>query len=42
MHEQIIDNAPAIVWLAYSVHGNEICPTEAAMLTAYHLLADRA
>ena len=39
--QAIIENAPAIVWLAYSVHGNEICPTEAAMLTAYHLLADQ-
>ena len=32
---------PAIVWLAFGVHGNETSSTEAAMLTAYHLLADR-
>lgn len=38
----LIENSPAIVWLGYSVHGNEICPTEAAMITAYHLLADRS
>ena len=35
--QQIIDNNPAIVWLAYAVHGNEISPTDAALLTAWHL-----
>ena len=30
---------PATVWLAYSVHGNEISGVNAAMITAYHLLA---
>ncbi len=37
----LIQNAPAIVWLAYCVHGNEISPSDAALLTAYHLLADQ-
>ena len=37
---EVIAKAPAIVWLAYCVHGNEISPTDAALLTAYHLLAD--
>lgn len=37
--DALVDDLPAIVWLAYSVHGNEISGTEAAMLTAYHLLA---
>ncbi len=37
----IIDNQPAVTWLSYSVHGNEISSTDAAMLTAYHLLASR-
>jgi hypothetical protein len=32
--------APAIVWLAYGVHGNEISSGDAALLTAYTLLAD--
>ncbi len=32
---------PVIVWLAYSVHGNEISPAEASMATARHLLASR-
>ena len=30
---------PGSVWLAYGVHGNEISSTDAAMMTAYHLLA---
>jgi hypothetical protein len=38
---EIIRNQPAVTWLSYSVHGNEISSTEAAMLTAYHLLASR-
>ncbi len=37
----LIENSPAIVWLAYCVHGNEISPSDAALLTAYHLLADQ-
>jgi len=39
--QEIIENQPAITWLSYGVHGNEISSTEAAMLTAYHLLASR-
>jgi len=37
----IIENQPAVTWLSYGIHGNEISSTEAAMLTAYHLLASR-
>src|SRR5262245_27601252 len=37
----IAAGAPAVVWLAYCVHGNETSPSDAALLTAYHLLADR-
>ena len=29
------ENAPAIVWLSYNVHGNEASSSEAAMLTLY-------
>ena len=36
---ELIDNMPSSVWLGYSVHGNEISGTDAAMRTAYHLLA---
>jgi hypothetical protein len=32
------ENAPAIVWLSYNVHGNEPSSSEAAMKTVYELL----
>ena len=38
---RLMEDLPAIVWLAHSVHGNEISGAEASMLTAYHLLAAR-
>jgi hypothetical protein len=38
---EIINKQPAVTWLSYGVHGNESSSTEAAMLTAYHLLASR-
>ena len=37
----LIESSPAVIWLAYCVHGNEISPSDAALLTAYHLLADQ-
>ncbi|MFN0123251.1 MAG: M14 metallopeptidase family protein [Blastocatellia bacterium] len=37
----LIASLPAIVWLAYGVHGNEISSPDAALLTAYHMLAAR-
>lgn len=37
----LIETLPAVTWLAYGVHGNEISSTDAAMYTAYHLLASR-
>lgn len=33
------ESTPASIWLSYGVHGNEISSPEAALLTAYHLLA---
>ncbi|WP_169977808.1 M14 family metallopeptidase [Tautonia rosea] len=39
--DAVINRAPAIVWLAYSVHGDESSSTDAALLTAYTLLADQ-
>ena len=39
--ERIIADQPAVTWLSYGVHGNEISSTDAAMMTAYHLLAAR-
>ena len=37
----VAESNPAIVWMAYGVHGDEISSGDAALLTAYHLLADR-
>ncbi len=34
----IEDNAPAIVWLSYNVHGNETSSSEAAMMTLWALV----
>jgi hypothetical protein len=38
---ELAAQVPALVWLAYGIHGNETSGPEAALLTAYHLLADR-
>ncbi len=37
--EALIASTPGSVWLAYSVHGDEISSTDAALSAAYHLLA---
>ena len=37
--ERLVADQPAVVWLGYGVHGNEISSPDAAMMTAYHLLA---
>lgn len=39
--QAIIADQPAVVWMAYSVHGDEISPADAAMAAAHHLLASR-
>ena len=36
-----LNGMPAVLWLGYGVHGNEISSPDAALLTAYHLLAAR-
>jgi len=36
---RVVETLPTVVWLANSVHGNEISGTDAALLTAYHLAA---
>src|SRR5689334_5964180 len=38
---RLIANLPAVVWLSYGVHGNEISSPDAAPIAAYHLLASR-
>lgn len=34
-----IDGKPVVVWMSYNVHGNEASSSEAAMQTAYRLIA---
>lgn len=34
-----LDHMPVVVWMGYSVHGNEASGSEAAMLLLYHLAA---
>lgn len=38
---KLAESLPAVIWLGYGVHGNEISSPDAALLTAYHLLAAR-
>ena len=37
--ETAMARVPGTLWMAYSVHGNEISPADGAMFTAWHLLA---
>jgi len=37
--ESLIANLPAVVWLAYTIHGNEASGTEAAIQLSYQLAA---
>lgn len=39
--QPLIQDLPALVNLSYAVHGNELSPGDAALLTAYHLVAAR-
>lgn len=34
-----LDQTPAVVWLSYGVHGDEITPPDSALFMAYHLMA---
>ncbi|MCC5856476.1 MAG: peptidase M14 [Idiomarina sp.] len=36
---RLINTLPSSVWIANSVHGNEISPAESSMVTAWHLLS---
>ena len=38
--KQKSDNAPLVIWLGYSVHGDEISGANAAMIVAYYLAAN--
>lgn len=35
----LIENTPAVAWLAYCIHGSELSPTDAALQLAYQLTA---
>lgn len=37
--EAIIEESPAVAWLAYSIHGDELSSTDAALQLLYHLVA---
>src|SRR6056297_2106105 len=39
--ERALERVPGTVWLSYAVHGNEISPSDTAMVTAWYLLAAR-
>jgi hypothetical protein len=39
--KEIISRNPCIIWLGYCVHGNEPSTSDAALITAWHLLADQ-
>lgn len=36
---EIIEDLPAIAWMAYSIHGNETSGADAALASIYHLIA---
>lgn len=39
---QIIQSSPAVAWMGYSIHGDELSGTDASLAVAYHLAADRS
>ncbi len=39
--EQLVGSLPAVAWLAYTVHGDELSGTDAAVMAAYRLAAGR-
>ena len=40
--ERLVESLPGVAWLAYSIHGNETSGSDAALVTAHHLVADRS
>jgi hypothetical protein len=39
---RLIDELPAVAWLAYSIHGNESSGSDASLVVIHHLAADRS
>lgn len=40
--ERLIADTPAVAWMAYAIHGDELSSTDAALAAMHHLLADAA
>ena len=39
--DAIVESSPAIAWMGYSIHGDELSGTDASMAVAYHLIASQ-
>ena len=39
LSDSALVETPAVVWLGYGVHGNEVTPSDSAIFIAYHLIA---
>lgn len=39
---RLVDSLPAVAWLNYSIHGDELSSTDAALYVMYHLAAERS
>ncbi len=39
LSNEALADTPAVVWLSYGVHGDEVTPSDSAIFMAYHLLA---
>ncbi|MFT7486813.1 MAG: hypothetical protein ACI9F9_002669, partial [Candidatus Paceibacteria bacterium] len=37
----LLADMPAVAWMGYSIHGDELSGTDAALAVAYHLIADQ-
>lgn len=40
--QRLIDSLPAVAWFAFGIHGNEPTGPDAALVLAWHLIADRS
>jgi hypothetical protein len=39
--QSIIDDDPAVAWMGYSIHGDELSGTDASLAIAYHLISSQ-
>jgi len=39
---EIVERTPAVAWLGYSIHGDELSGCDAALALGYHLISDRS